>query len=474
MTYYKYIVLALALAGGCSSMAQGYQVTLLAPQYKSGIAYLTYRMGKNLNVADSAAVSNRGTAIFKGKKRLPGGIYVIVLPGKRFSFDFFISKAQQLSIKADTTDLLNKVTVTGEPENNLFYQYQKYVSVKGKQLMEARAAYNQATNAKDSALHEASYNKYNKELTAYRLNLIKTQPRSMLTTLLNAMQEPELPVRRPLTQEDSLTNYTYYKAHYWDGITFMDERVLRTTFFIPKLERYYREVVIQAADTIIKDIDYKLLLARNSPELFQYMLNWLTDEYINPRYMGQDAVFVHLFEKYHSKGVSSWLNEKQMEAISRRAYMLYSNLIGEKAANLEMIDSTGKPTDLYGINAEYTVVCFWDPTCGHCKEEVPRIDSLYKASWKDHGVKLFGVLTENVKEEWVNFIKKNELGSWVHVYQTKEAAAAETAAQRPGFRQLYDVTITPKMYLLDKDKKIIAKNLGWQQLNDLLQVRWKK
>ena len=57
--------------------------------------------------------------------------------------------------------------------------------------------------------------------------------------------------------------------------------------------------------------------------------------------MGQDAVFVHLFEKYHSKGVSSWLNEKQMTAISNRAYMLMSNLIGEQAADLEMVDSSG-------------------------------------------------------------------------------------------------------------------------------------
>ncbi len=45
-----------------------------------------------------------------------------------------------------------------------------------------------------------------------------------------------------------------------------------------------------------------LLLARSSPEMYKFLLNWLTDEYINPKYMGQDAVFVHLFEKYHSKG----------------------------------------------------------------------------------------------------------------------------------------------------------------------------
>jgi thiol-disulfide isomerase/thioredoxin len=221
-------------------------------------------------------------------------------------------------------------------------------------------------------------------------------------------------------------------------------------------------------------VDYKLLLARSSPEMYKFLLNWLTDEYINPKYMGQDAVFVHLFEQYHARGLTNWLNEKQMQAISRRAYMLMANLIGEKAANLEMIDSTGKPSALYDVNADYTVVCFWDPTCGHCKEEVPKIDSVYKTSWQQHNVKIYAMLTEDVKAEWVKYTKEHSLNDWVHVYQTKAMEQADNAAQKPGFRQLYDVTVTPKLYLLDKDKRIIAKNLGWQQLNDLLQVKWKK
>src|SRR5436190_24287037 len=87
--------------------AQSYKVTLQAPQYKSGIAYLTYHMGKNLNIEDSAVVSNSGTAIFTGKRKLPGGIYAVVLPGKRITLDFFIDKEQVISIKVDTTDLVN-------------------------------------------------------------------------------------------------------------------------------------------------------------------------------------------------------------------------------------------------------------------------------------------------------------------------------------------------------------------------------
>ena len=303
---------------------------------------------------------------------------------------------------------------------------------------------------------------------------MKQQPKSMLAMLLNAMKEPEIPIRKPLTQKDSLTNYNYYKQHYWDGITFMDDRVIRTPFFMPRLERYYREVMVQVPDSIIKDIDYKLLLARTSPEMYKLLLNWLTDEYINPKYMGQDAIFVHLFEKYHVRGLTSWLNEKQMEIISRRAYMLMSNLIGEKAANLEMIDTSGKPTPLYAINADYTVIVFWDPTCGHCKVEIPKVDSLYRASWSKHDLKIYAVLTEDNRTEWIKYINENNLSDWIHVWQTKEMEQADYAAQKAGFRQLYDVTTTPRLYLLDKEKRIIAKNLNWQQLNDLLQVKWKK
>ncbi|MBS1755636.1 MAG: redoxin domain-containing protein, partial [Bacteroidetes bacterium] len=264
----------------------------------------------------------------------------------------------------------------------------------------------------------------------------------------------------------------YYKSHYWDGITFMDERIIRTPFFLPKLENYYRNIIPQDADSIIKDIDYKLLLARSAPEMFKFLLNWFTDEYINPKYMGQDAVFVHLFEKYHSQGISNWLTAKQLDIITRRAYMQMANLIGEKAADLEMLNTSDKPVSLYNVEADYTVLVFWDPTCGHCKIELPKIDSVYRASWKKNNVKIFAILTENQKAEWLKYIQEHNLEDWTNVYETKEMEAAKAAAGQPGFRQLYDVTMTPTLFLLDKDKRIIVKKLNWEQLNDFLQTKF--
>jgi protein-disulfide isomerase len=472
----RFIILLFAATSATLSFAQNFTVTLKAPQYKSGIAYLTYHMGKNLNVEDSAAVNSSGVAVFTGKRKLQPGIYAMVLPGKRITVDFFVDKEQVISIKIDTTDLINKTVVTGSKENILFQQYQQYIASKGKMLEAERQAYLRSTSKADSSLHESNYLKYNKELNDYRESIVKSQPNSMMAVLLNAMKEPRVLGNKLVTRNDSLENYYYYKAHYWDGITFMDDRVLRTPFFLPKFEKYYREILVPNPDSIIAEADYQLLLARSSPEMYKFLLNWLTDEYINPKYMGQDAVFVHLFEKYHSKGLTSWLNEKQMETISRRAYMLMANLIGLKAADLEMVDSSGKPSPLYKVAADFTVVCFWDPTCGHCKEELPKLDSIYRASWKQKGVKMYAVLSadskDNMQAEWTKYIRDHNLGDWIHVYQTKETEAAVKAAQKAGYRQLYDITLTPTLYLLDSEKRIIGKKLTWQQLDELLQVKW--
>src|SRR6185295_6503758 len=117
---------------------------------------------------DSAGVNSSGVAVFTGKRKLPGGIYAIVLPGKRITVDFFVDKEQVISVKIDTTDLVNKTVVTGSKENILFQQYQQYISVKGKLLEAERQAYLQSTTKKDSALHQANYIKYNTELNDYR------------------------------------------------------------------------------------------------------------------------------------------------------------------------------------------------------------------------------------------------------------------------------------------------------------------
>jgi thiol-disulfide isomerase/thioredoxin len=147
--------------------------------------------------------------------------------------------------------------------------------------------------------------------------------------------------------------------------------------------------------------------------------------------------------------------------------------MGSPAENISLTDTAGKMRSLYADTSPFTIVAFWDPTCGHCQELMPVLDSMYSAKWKALGVKMFAVgkETNGNRNDWLSFIKKHHLEDWTHVYYSKADEKARVDANIPGYSQLYDVQTLPTVYLLDKDKRIVAKKLTWQQTDDILQLK---
>src|SRR5918997_93211 len=185
----------------------------------------------------------------------------------------------------------------------------------------------------------------------------------------------------------------------------MGFHLLMTPIFEGKLEKYYKELVVPNPDSLKKEIDFMLVKSKPNKEMFKFLLTHFVQKYINPEYMGQDAVFVHLFEKYINNNPRvDWFTEKYNKYMFERAYSLMANLIGQPASNIEMTDTTGKTIPLYSIQAPFTVICFWDATCSHCKEVVPKVDSMFQAKWKKEGVTVYGVMVDGGKEEWIKFI----------------------------------------------------------------------
>jgi hypothetical protein len=439
--------------------------------------YLGYYYGKLKALADSTMLNANSAGKFTGKKKLPGGIYFIVSPRKEILFEVLVDKQQQFSIVADTAALPASITFNGSQDNALFQSYTKYISVSGNQINSLMAQLAIAKSKADSAVLNEKLKVLNKQVQDYRTNFEKTYPSTMLAALFRALKEPNIPTvtNQPGKPFDSTFAYRYYKNHYWDGISFTDDRLLRTPIFEGKVERYYKELVAPDPDSIKKEIDVMLLKSRSNKEMYKFLLTHFVQKYINPEYMGQDAVFVHLFEKYINNNPEvDWFTDKYNKYMFERAYSLMANLIGQPAADLAMTDTLQKTRSLYSINADYTVVCFWDPTCGHCKEVVPKVDSIFQSKWKKLGVQVYGVMVDGGKENWVKYIRDNNLKDWVHVYETQQQKEAVADAGKAGFRQLYDVSQTPMLYLLDKDKRIIAKKLTYQQIDEVLTLKISK
>lgn len=455
--------------------AAGYHIPVTITPFKNTWVYLGCYFGKIKSLADSTWLNDKGQGVFKGKSKLPQGIYFTVSPGKYLLFEFLMDKDQNFSIKADTTRLTD-VVITGSPDNQMFQEYTRFLALKTPMLNSLQQQLSETKNANDSLTIKSLMTITNKELETYRENVMQTHPSSMLGRFFFAMKRPEIPAIPvlPNGKKDSSYPYRFVKDNWWSGVSFDDESLVRTPFFESKLEEYYKYYVAPDPDSVISEVNYMLLVARESREMFKYLLGKFTDKYINPEFMGQEKVFLFLFDKYYSKGDTAWLNEKQRKYIFDRAYSLMANQLGEQGADMQMLDTSGKAVSLYSIKAPYTFLTFWDPNCGHCKETVPRIDSIYHAKWKALGVKIVGVnVDDGANDAWKKYISEHKL-DWINIYQPKSVKEEEAKKGVANFRQLYDVFKTPTLYLLDAQKRIIGKMLSIEQFDDVLQAKIKK
>jgi thiol-disulfide isomerase/thioredoxin len=462
-------------AVGTNNQGRAIQISL-KPYPKDTKIYLGTNYGNSKVFADSCVLNEKSEGIFKSKEKLTPGIYFLVSPKMSILFDFLVDDLQQFKITADTTDLKN-VIITGSKENEMFKNYSQVVNNLFVELNQIEQNFKEAKTEKDSATFKEAYLAKDKEIKQKRRAYIAENPGSMMSFLLNTMEVPEAP-SIPIVngKADSLYPYRYVKDHYWDNIVFNDNRLLRTPFFENKLDDYFKNYISREPDSIISEVQYMLTVAKTGKEIYPFLLFKFTNKYISPEFMGQDKVFLHIYQNFFAKGDTTLLSEASKKSLRERAYSLMANQLGLPAPILVLNDMNEKRFALHNMKATYTFIAFWDPTCSHCKVEIPKLDSIYKASWIKHDIKVIAVNT-NAKEMklWKEFIKDNKLDQWINAYQTDEDLNKEITEGRPTtIRQLYDVFKTPTFYLLDKDKKIVAKNLSIEQFNDFIQSTLKK
>ena len=458
----------------------GYEIKVTLKPFKNEYIYLGHYSGKQYPIVDSVKLNDQSEGIFKGAKKLGGGIYLVVYPAKNNYFEVLIDKQQHFSVIADTANVRKEKKFINSPDNILFTSYQSYMAEKGKSIDSLKKRLAAATTAKDSVHLGAELKRTDSLIADYRKNIISKSPDNILSVLLHLMEEPEVPPaeKQPGGKYDSTFAYRYFKDHYWDGINFWDERIARTpaSLFEERLDKYFNTLVYPNPDSVIKEIDWMLGYASINEEMTKFLMVKFINRYLQPKYMWDDAVYAHLYEKYLSQKEYPWLTEQGKKTVTDRYYSVIQNLMGKPAENITLPDSTGKMISLYDKDtATFTVVCFWDPTCSHCQETIPVMDSMYQAKWKAEGVKMFAVgkETSGTKKDWLSFIKDHHLHDWTNVYYSKEDEKKRVDANIPGYSQLYDVQTLPTVYLLDKDKKIIAKKLTWQQMDEILQLKIK-
>lgn len=424
-----------------------------------GQAYLIGTFADQQFRVDSARVDEAGRMLFQQEKPYAAGLYYIWLPDK-MALQILLDKDQTFALRTRAGELVAAMEVDGSVDNNLLYRNLKY-----------EAAYTEAVNEASSRLRglapeSTDYQKAKKEINelvagrkAHLDELFAQHPDAFFTQYKKAGQNPD--VREVFKTDgtlDSALQVYFYRTEFWQDVDFNDERLLHTPVIANKLQRYIKTLTVQHPDSINAAAKFLVDQVLEYPEYYKFFVNWIALQYqpTKSTLMDSETIFVFMVENYITQERAFWSDSLQTWAIQKRAGEMAASLVGKPAPDVRAPGPDGQYYSIYEITAPYIIVFMYNPTCDHCIEETPKLVRFYQ-EWKGKGVEVFAIALDTEDAEWKNFIAQNDM-DWINVFD-------------PTNRSIYGkywVDITPELYLINPERKIIGKNLKTYQVEEVI------
>lgn len=450
-----------------SAQEKEYNITFKVKGIKNETVLLAYHYGDKKYIKDSVLFDANGVGVIKGMKDYEPGIYLLAFPSRGNTYFEFVMRETAFSMETDTVNFLEKMVVKNSAENKLFYDDIHFMNKQGR-LIDSLNKVSQNETLSDEVREKAEKSalQLSENLKSQRRQTIKDNPNLLYAKILSVMADVEIP-KAPVNEkgeEDKYFAYSYLKNHYFDGFDFRDSGLIRTPVLIPRVFKFLDELCHPAPDSLIIACDEILAKSRVNEGMFQVLLTEFLSKYAKSNIMGQEALYVHLIDKYYSTGQAPWTDAETLIKMQERSAALRPTLIGNKAPDLNAYDLTGNVVNLHKFVAahDYTVLVFWSSECSHCQKEMPELRRIWQDTLSAKKVGIFSISTEVEIEHVSKFITEKELvpnKNWVNSY--------DPTGRQP-FRKQYDLLATPLVVLIYKDQTILAKKIPIKDLSDFI------
>ena len=214
-----------------------------------------------------------------------------------------------------------------------------------------------------------------------------------------------------------------------------------------KLE-YWNKQQTQASDSYKAELStwVKQPFFMRSLAAIHHSLRWHSDNDI--------ALMDSLVASYKKNYPYSSLTQQ----IDNKVARIKRTALAATAPNFNALDNLGNVVQLSSFAGKYVLLDFWASWCPPCRQESPTLVRLYNA-FKDKNFTIISISVDDNKEKWLAAVQKDGL-VWPNV--------SELDGWKSPLATLYNVSAIPNSFLLDKEAKIIAKNLRGKDLESKL------
>ena len=363
------------------------------------------------------------------------GIYKVIyaLPPEENNFDFIYNGKEDVALKFD---LQNGVQFIASNENKLWASY-----IKSMDIINRTISNYYSQKSVDKKAYADIFKTLQETQTAYE--------NSSQNTLANTFIKANRPYI-PETYEDLKTYSAHLKSSYFDAVNFDDPLLQSSTFITDRVNGFMfgfienpdDETYRSQLEVIAKAV--KPFSDRTQRDLFEMLWKRFAS-------LGNDAMANTVTDTYLMQ-IAERMNDLDLK---ERLTSHKNTSIGKTAPNFDIVGANDVPTTLLELKpSKYYLLVFWSSTCGHCLEELPQVKELLQ-DHNDYTVVAFGI--EDTETTWSRAI--TAYPDFIHTIGLRK--------WNNPIVKTYGVSATPTYFILDSEKKILAKPYGLEALRSI-------
>jgi len=460
MKKYTLYIILFVLWANCSN-AQGFRIEVKTPDLPVDSLFIVAYDQVRKQFKPIYGVKYASEAVFSDNKSLVPGLYLIHAD-TNILVEFLISDYNNQRFSIDIKN--NDAFFYGSDENNANMLYMKTIRRYDQQIDLLNANYQKIQQSNASFMEKQAKvdeiirqsQEINTQKLSYQAKVVEENKGSLLASIiLSVMEVPQPPVEY---YKDRTLYYKYLAEFCFYKYDFSDDRILSTPLAVNKF-RSFNEVIfeLESKDAIPYVLDALRKSHQASPQQYYDLFDYIERDFGSIKSpVRKESLYIAML---HYAIDSTYIDKYRKRRYLYELDIIDKNHVGDKLPNFNLIMSNGDTTNLYDIKAERLLLYLQNPDCSTCKkvrEKIKEIDAVLA----EQKITVLTVYFENDKEMWQNYLQNNAFSHWMHAWNY-DLTIEE--------KKLIDIRSIPSLYLLDKNKIILKKDININELEVILE-----